>query len=203
MDDLLNEQLGKKNYKRQHGTGFELAGDVTGDDLHDLLVMASDTLRRSGTAKYTDDIAGLESFKTRSIACLDYLREQNDNGGSLTPTVEGWCAYAGISRVTLMHYEQRSERWSEFIGYFKNVLMACKLELASRGKMPPIVFVFDATNNGQRYYNTSEFKLSQTMPEVNTLTMKESPESIASRYRALLADAESKQDVETAENTLI
>lgn len=177
-----------KEYKRS-GQGFEVVGSVTGDDLNDLLQMATDTLKRSGTCRFENDEAGLQRFKSRTIDFLEFLREQNNNGGSLTPTVESWCVYLGISRVTLMHYEhKRSEGWKEFISYVKNILMACKTELASKGKLPPIVFIFDATNNGAQYYNTSEFRLSKVPDDVEERATVESPESIAQRYRSRLAD---------------
>lgn len=178
----------EKQYKRRNGAGFEVVGSVTGDDLNDLLQMATETLRKSGTCKYEPDDAGLQRFKDKSIEYLDFLREQNNNGGSLTPTVESWCAYLGISRVTLMHYEHRSEDWRTFIAYMKNVLMACKTELASKGKMPPIVFVFDATNNGAEYFNTSEFKLRKAPDTIEDRPMIESADVIAEKYRARLAD---------------
>lgn len=170
--------------------------------MQDLLSVSIDRIRNisAGCIKYEKDTEGLRTFKDASVGYLDFLREQ----GTLTPTVEGWCAYIGISRTTLMKYEQRSEEWSDFIGYYKNILMAAKTELATKGKLPPIIYVFDATNNGSHYFNTSEFKISQKMPEVEPLTMKESPESIASRYRALLADStEIDKDTETAESVHI
>ena len=184
-----------KAYKRS-GQGFEVVGSVTGDDLNDLLQMATDTLKRSGTCKYENDEAGLQRFKSRTLDFLEFLRVQNNGGGSLTPTVESWCVYLGISRVTLMRYEhKRSEGWKEFISYAKNILMACKTELASKGKIPPIVYVFDATNNGSQYYNTSEFKLTKTPDaEVIERATVESPESIAERYRARLADMQANSE---------
>ena len=184
-----------KEYKRS-GQGFEVVGSVTGDDLNDLLQMATDTLKRSGTCKYENDEAGLQRFKSRTLDFLEFLRVQNNGGGSLTPTVESWCTYLGISRVTLMNYEhKRSESWKEYIGYIKNVLMACKVELSAKGKLPPLIFIFDATNNGAQYYNTSEFKLTKTPDaEVIERATAESPESIAERYRARLADLQSDSE---------
>jgi len=202
MDDLLNEQLGKKNYKRQHGEGFEVIGDVTGDDLHDLLGMGVDTLRQYGTAKYANDDSGFQAFRTRSIAYLDFVKSSNDNGGSITPTVESWCAFCGISRVTLMKYESRSEQWSEFIGYFKNLLMACKLELASKGKMPHVIYIFDATNNGANYFNTSEFKITTAPEQHKEMPKYEDASAIAEKYRARLTDMQTEKDIDLSKYDL-
>lgn len=197
MKEFDADRFRQKEYKRKQGAngGFN-AERARGDDIESVLTLAIETAEGNKIHGYSNDDAGLSEFKRQSIDFLEFLREQNNNGGSLTPTVESWCTYLGISRVTLMNYEhKRSESWREYISYMKNVLMACKTELASKGKIPPIVYVFDATNNGSQYYNTSEFKLTKTPDaEVIERATVESPESIAQRYRARLADMQADSE---------
>ena len=64
-----------------------------------------------------------------------------------------------MTRRTILTYEkQRGENWRNFIEQVKNAIAACKKELAFHQQIPPVVAMFDLTNN-HSYVNTSEFKI--------------------------------------------
>ena len=66
----------------------------------------------------------------------------------LVPDIEGFCAFAGISRETLNNWETaRPGAYSDTIKIFKNTIAAYKKQLAFNGEIPPIVFATDFNNN--------------------------------------------------------
>lgn len=106
--------------------------------------------------------------------------------------------------MTVLTYEKtRSEDWAAFIGWMKNCIQAVRTQLTDLGKMPVLAYIFSSVNGYQGYVNTSEVKIAPIEDKQAVLATAESPKALADRYRAALADSESKQDVETAENTLI
>ena len=70
---------------------------------------------------------------------------------------------------------QRGEEWKDAIKEVKTVIVSVKSQLADHGKIPPMTWVFDATNNFD-YYNTSEYKLVDETPvERKALTAADLP----------------------------
>lgn len=130
-------------------------------------------------AKYTNTPEGLEEFKRKSVAYLKSVmmecEESEDLQNTPFPNVESWCAYLNITRTTLSNYAQRGEEWKDAIKEVKTVIVSVKSQLADHGKIPPMTWVFDATNNFD-YYNTSEYKLvDETPTERKALTAADLP----------------------------
>ena len=119
-------------------------------------------------AKYTNTPEGLEEFKRKSVAYLKSVMMECEKSEDLQntpfPNVESWCAYLNITRTTLSNYAQRGEEWKDAIKEVKTVIVSVKSQLADHGKIPPMTWVFDATNNFD-YYNTSEYKLVDETPK--------------------------------------
>jgi len=90
------------------------------------------------------------------------------------PDVESWCVYLGITRTTLMTYTRRPGEWADMIENFKNSICACKKQCAFAGKIPPLVTIFDLTNN-HHYLNTSTFTASdnEVKSEKKLVTLEE------------------------------
>ena len=129
-------------------------------------------------AKYTDTPEGIGEFKRKSVAYLKTVMmecECDDLQNVPYPNVESWCAFLGITRMTLSNYSARSEEWSDAIKEVKTVIASAKSQLADHGKIPPMTWVFDAANNFH-YHNTSEFRLiDETPKEQKALTAAELP----------------------------
>ena len=82
----------------------------------------------------------------------DYITYINDTfnstGVELIPDIEGFCAFAGICRDTLIEWENsRPPEYSDTIKVLKTQIAAYKKQLAMRGKIPPVVFAIDMNNN--------------------------------------------------------
>jgi len=202
------EDFRQTDYVRKAGEGFEYEA-ACADDLESLLTLAVQSARGNGVCKYPHTPEGLALFKEKSIRFLEYVRDQNriaDDEGKrrLVTSIEAWACYCGISRQTILEYQkQRSQDWKDFVVWMKNAIQGCKSQLAICGKVPPAIFIFDSVNNSG-YANTDTIRI-QPIAEHESLPMVESPESIASRYRSLLADgkAEIDKDAETAESVHI
>ena len=196
-------------YKR-HGEGYQPVCPVSGDDISDLLTLAVATARQHGVVRYENSARGLEAFRERVLQYFDYIREQNETADAedtkrLIPSIESLSMFLGISRQTLLTYEKtRSEDWQAFISWTKNCVQAIRGELADRGAIPAIPFIFTTVNSNAHYYNTSEVKIRPIEDEQKVLATTESPQAISARYRAALVDSTAiDKDIETAENTFI
>ncbi len=136
-------------------------------DLHAVLTLGITALKRGARAKYSADTTGLQEFIYESQNYLEYVNTVNSNPDidrKLIIDVESWCVFLGITRETLRQYSARNKDWKEFIDYFKEIIVTAKKQLAFNGKIPPMIAVFDLTNN-HNYHNTSEFHLDTTPPE--------------------------------------
>lgn len=110
-------------------------------------------------AKYEDSLQGLQEFREATERYFDYVYHTNlgieDGQPVLVLDIEGWCIAVGISRMTLSSYRKRGEAWKEYVDFIKDAILADKKARASSGKMPPVLFIFDAVNNFN-YKNASE-----------------------------------------------
>lgn len=134
------------------------------DDLTAILDMTiqQSTAHMGRPCNYTNDTNGLERFIETTIDYFKYVNRINQNPDmerKLIPDIENWAVYLGITRATLFNYEQRGGRWRECIQYYKNAIASVKKQLALTYKIPPMIYVFDATNN-HGYVNSNEFKLT-------------------------------------------
>lgn len=139
------------------------AASVSEDDNKYLkLNMTIESLKMGRPPAYPETEQGLEGFKRTTIDYFQYVKDTNANpdiGKKLVPDVEALCTFLGITRNTLLAYEkQRGSSWQDFIKQTKNAIAACKKELAFHQQIPPVVAMFDLTNN-HSYVNTSEFKI--------------------------------------------
>lgn len=133
---------------------------------------------KQGIVAYEDSQEGLERFRKDSENYLTYVQATNesaarDNVGGAIPDVEAWAAHLGITRMTISRYERRGGDWETTIANMKGIITACKKQLALAGKMPPVLAIFDLTNNSG-YINASEFKLTTEAPkESKQITLEE------------------------------
>ncbi len=146
---------------------------VETDDMTAILDMTIEqsTTRLGRPCVYANDDAGLAEFTQKTVDFFKYVNEINQNADmerKLIPDIENWAVYLGITRNTLLNYEQRGVAWRDCIQFYKNAISAIKKQLAMTYKIPPMVYVFDATNN-HGYVNSNEFKLTATQaPETAT-----------------------------------
>jgi len=171
-------------------------------DMADVIELALTNIHKGGMPKkYEDDEQGLQEFIDTSKNYFHSIAAQNksvnDPAQMLIPSVEMWCAFLGISRMTLVNYERRDDAWKDAINFFKTVIYSVKNELASHGKLSPVLLIFDACNNYQ-YANTSEFKITPVQQKETLLT---NVEDIKKRLPKL-ADQDSAQDTGTEVLTL-
>lgn len=133
---------------------------------------------KQGIVAYEDSQEGLKRFRKDSENYLTYVQATNEsaatNGaGGAIPDVEAWAAHLGITRMTINRYERRGGDWETTIANMKGIITACKKQLALAGKMPPVLAIFDLTNNSG-YINSNEFKLvSETPSEPKQITQEE------------------------------
>lgn len=133
---------------------------------------------KQGIVAYEDSEIGLKRFRKDSENYLEYVKAVNEsatlNGVSGTiPDIESWAAHLGITRMTINRYERRGSDWAETIASIKCIITACKKQLALAGKMPPVLAIFDLTNNSG-YVNANEFRLvSETPQEPKQITVEE------------------------------
>ena len=160
---------GKK--KKTSGSGTKLCKPLETNDMTAILDMAIEqsTARMGRPAEYPHTKQGLESFIQKTIDYFEYVNAVNANPEleqKLIPDIENWAVYLGVTRVTIWSYQNRGGEWKSTIEYYKNVLGAIKKQLALNYKIPPMVYVFDATNN-HNYVNSNEFKLTESKPETD------------------------------------
>lgn len=155
----------------------DVAETMEGDELDAILSSALDRprSRRCGAPQaFENSEDGLEEFQVASRSYFAQVRDINRRGEMrLIPDVESWATYLGITRKTILNYEKRGEDWQNAIAFYKGIITACKKQLALAGKMPPVLAIFDLTNNSD-YVNASEFRLSaEAAPETKQITAEE------------------------------
>lgn len=141
------------------------------DDMTAILDMTITTMKNRGGRpfEYPQTEQGITTFRENTIAFFDYVKQVNQNPElerKLIPDIEAWATYLGITRTTIFNYEKRGGEWAQTIQAFKNAMASIKKQLLFSYKIPPMVGVFDLTNN-HGYVNSNEFKLTQSL-EVNT-----------------------------------
>lgn len=177
--------IGMTNFHaKDYGKGerYEVAEGT--DDLQALVNLGIQSLRRE-TGKYPNNPEGLEALKQGIIGYFQYI---NDTNASLEkqpvyPDIEGLSMYLRTTRKTLRDYEARGGEWAEVIGRAKTAITAVKKQLADSFRIPPILAIFDLTNNAG-YVNSSEFRL-QAEPVHDSLTPRINTAQIESATEAL------------------
>lgn len=161
---MQNEKLLlPKAYKRFTPEPIE-----TDSALDTVLSMATDSLKAGRPPTYPETAQGLADFKENVIGYFNFLKQNNESEKTdkkLIPDVEGLCVFCGITRVTLLSYEKsRGSEWQTFIRQAKEAITACKKQLIFNQQIPPVIGIFDLTNNSG-YINSSEFKLQAQTDE--------------------------------------
>lgn len=162
----------------------QVAAALDGDELGAILDIGISSLSipaetKKRTPRYLDTPDGLENFRQASKAYFQYVKDVNaapegSEKARLVPDIESWASFLGITRAMLQGYERnRSEDWKRAIAEVKDVITACKKQLAFTGKMPPVLAIFDLTNNSG-YVNASEYHLTaDAAPEAKQITAEE------------------------------
>lgn len=153
--------------------------EIIPDDLNSILDMSIKSIKLNRKCKFENTKEGLEDFKEASIAYLEYVKKTNndpENEHHLIPDIESWATYLGTTRKTINDYERNRENdWKEFIAQMKNIVTACKKQLAFRQKIPTVLAMFDLTNNSD-YVNSNQFTLKpETEESEKPLTAQELP----------------------------
>lgn len=142
------------------------------DDMSAILDMTVKVMKQRGgrPCAYPNDERGLEMFRDNTVSFMDYVQEVNSNPDldhKLIPDIEAWATYIGVTRKTIFEYEHRGGEWTTTIQAFKNAIASIKKQLLFTYKIPPMVGVFDLTNN-HGYVNSNEFKLTAAVePETS------------------------------------
>lgn len=142
----------KQSYKRfKPGRDYEEIETVQAVALCDMML---DGFKRSvedaekGKGGRPRKLETVEEFREVAERYINYIKERALDGVRLVPDIEGFCAFAGISRETLNNWETaRLGAYSDTIKIFKNTIAAYKKQLAFNGEIPPIVFATDFNNN--------------------------------------------------------
>jgi hypothetical protein len=92
-----------------------------------------------------------EEMKRKMSGFFEWC-ENND----YIPDIECLAVYTGISRRSLINYENQDEFRDLVLG-IKDEIFFRKKQLAMRGKIPPAIFIFDAKNN-HGYRDTQEIE---------------------------------------------
>lgn len=168
----------KQNYKRfQEGRDYEPTEAEKTAALCDMFRKGffdieetpdgGEVRRKPGRPRKYEDLGEFVDVVGRYI---DYIESKAAEGVRLIPDIEGFCAFAGISRDTLNDWERtRPGEYSDTIKRLKNAIAAFKKQLALSGKIPPLVFATDFNNNHgytqmQRIEMTATRKLDE-LPE--------------------------------------
>jgi hypothetical protein len=134
------------------------------DDMGQVIEMGLESLRKSRgqQARYANTPEGLEAFYQRAVSYFERINEINSNDGQqrVLPDFEGLAVWCGISRITLFNYENRGGQWAETIQLIKTLITACRKQVASTFKVPPMWEIFNLVNNSTGYRNTNQIVLS-------------------------------------------
>lgn len=159
IEDKLQARMTSSLRNKKRG---ECEPIKTGDMTASLNLIIESVVKYHGRqCKYPPTSKGLDDFVQKSIDFFDYCNEVNADPElekKLIPDVESWALYLGTTRTTIFEYEKRGGEWSEAIAFFKNAIGSAKKQMALNGKIPPVLYIFDSTNN-HGYVNAAEFKM--------------------------------------------
>lgn len=166
-----------KPYKKPYS---EIAKDLKPEDVSPVLDMVCACIKntKGRPCTYPNTIEGLQAFKANAEGYFTYLQSVNsklEERQQLIPDIEGLALFVGVDRSTLIRYSERGGEWKEVISYIKGGIAYSKKQLALRGKIPPILAIFDLANN-HNYHNANEFHLptdNRTAQEENNDTSLE------------------------------
>lgn len=193
IDDFKRDSRGVRKmgaYAKKYSKFDDEPGEAA--DLSALLAVSIEQIGsrvRGRPPIYENTEEGLREFLGATKNYFEYIRDANAvNDEKLIPDIEGWSTFLGITRQTVLAYSQRNESWEEAISYVKDAILAAKKQLAFRFKIPPVIFLNDASNN-HGYLNTSEFRIS-TNNEMKEQLPTQTREQIAAKYAGYIGAQE-------------
>lgn len=136
------------------------------DDLQGITALCIESLEKHKGKQAIYGLNELPRFIEDVTAYFQMLHDCNedlDPNKQLFPSIEGLCAFLGMTRKTFSAYAKRNAEWNEAIEQTRNLIASVKIQLASHGRIPPLVHLFDMTNNFA-YYNTNQFTLTAEPP---------------------------------------
>ena len=136
------------------------------DDLQGITALCIESLEKHKGKQAIYGLNELPRFIEDVTAYFKMLHDCNedlDPNKQLFPSIESLCLYLGMTRKTFSAYAKRNAEWNEAVEQTRNLIASVKIQLASHGRIPPLVAVFDLCNN-YSYVNTSEFRLSTEPP---------------------------------------
>lgn len=139
------------------------------DDAAAILNLCIDSMKNHGgrPATYPNTEEGLADFREMSLKYLEHVQRVNSNEDmekQLILDYESWAVFCGVCRQTIWIYEKRGGAWSDFIRYMRELITATKKQLAMTYRIPPVIAIFDLTNNSG-YMNTNKIEVSRTDTE--------------------------------------
>lgn len=149
-----------QSYQRKRGEMRPLQTDDQTAIL-DIAISSLEQNRKGRPAAYPMTEAGLQRFKDDTISYFQHVQEVNQNSDlekKLIPDIESWAVFCGVTRQTIYGYEQRGGQWTDFIKLTKEAILSAKKQLAMTFRIPPIIAIFDLTNN-HNYINTNKIEL--------------------------------------------
>lgn len=139
-----------------------------GDSVQRVLETGIQAIRRyhvsaGNVPAYANTEDGLQKFREVAERYFQDLYEYNsaleEGTRGVLPDIEGFCIFAGISRVTLGKYLQRGGAWEAFILFLKDCIAAARKQAASEYKSPPVFEIFNLKCNSD-YIEKSELKVT-------------------------------------------
>jgi len=165
------EVVPTKTYKRKFSGDVVETGGNSSEDMVNLLNMGVDCLKKKHKpCVYEDSSEGLQAFENDCIEYFKHIAQLNETAEKpICPDIESLCVFLGMSRKTLAAYQtSRGLEWSQSIENVKNIIASAKKQMAFMGKIPPLIAIFDLTNN-HGYLNSSEFRLTGVVEETKPI----------------------------------
>ena len=137
----------KLAYRRFHEGEDYLA--VTGNELSEMYKLARENMEglrdRGGRPPAFETVRDLQNG---IINYWNYLDNANKGELKLIPDVEGLCTFIGITRTTLMEWENTNYNgFANTIKIAKNDIASVKKQLGEQNKIPALVLAMDFNNN--------------------------------------------------------
>lgn len=169
-----------QKYRRFHEGQDYIA--ITGSETAEMFKLARENMEgmrdRGGRPPKFESVRDLQNG---IINYWNYLANANTQEVKLIPDVEGLCSFLGITRNTLIEWENNNYNgFADTIKMVKNDIAACKKQLGEQNKIPALVLAMDMNNN-HGYTQKQEVVLSP----INPLGDAQSPDEIAEKYKDL------------------
>lgn len=158
----------------------------TGNEMSEMFKLARENMEslreRGGRPPVFESVRDLQNA---IINYWNYLDKANAEEIRLIPDVEGLCSFLGITRNTLIDWENNNYRgFGDTIKIVKNDIASCKKQLGEQNKIPALVLAMDMNNN-HGYTQKQEMIITPNQP----LGEAESNPQLAEKYVDLIEDS--------------